>query len=117
MPVKFSNLTKMQTRKLNALRKSLGNMIADKAFREWLDQQPSADASADPTKEEIRKRLEKPMLAGDLKIGREGFIIRRGRGRLLVEDVKKPAKNSSPKRKAAGRRRRSKKKSDVQKDA
>lgn len=30
-------LTKGQLRKLNALRRSLGNEIADKAFGEWLD--------------------------------------------------------------------------------
>ena len=32
-------MTKGQVRKLNALRKSLGNQIADKAFKEWLKQQ------------------------------------------------------------------------------
>ena len=41
-----SGLTKGQRRKLNALRKSIGNEIAERAFLEWLSSQPSADAPA-----------------------------------------------------------------------
>jgi len=36
-------LTKGQLRKLNALRKSLGDVIAEKAFSEWLAQQAVAE--------------------------------------------------------------------------
>ena len=35
----LSTLTKGQTRKLNALRKSLGNEIADDAFAKWMKTQ------------------------------------------------------------------------------
>ena len=41
-----SSLTKGQARKLNALRKSLGEEIADRAFLEWLASQPAAAGSA-----------------------------------------------------------------------
>ncbi|MDD9991197.1 MAG: hypothetical protein OXP75_05325 [Rhodospirillales bacterium] len=37
-----SALTKGQRRKLNALRKSIGDEIAERAFLEWLSSQPAA---------------------------------------------------------------------------
>ena len=37
-----STLTKGQRRKLNALRKSIGDEIAERAFLEWLSDQPTA---------------------------------------------------------------------------
>ena len=39
MSLDLSTLTKGQTRKLNALRKSLGNEIADLAFAKWMKTQ------------------------------------------------------------------------------
>ena len=39
MSLDLSTLTKGQTRKLNALRKSLGNEIADDAFAKWMKTQ------------------------------------------------------------------------------
>ena len=96
MRINVKQLTKMQIRKLTALRKSLGNEIADNAFVQWLKSQPSG-TSGDPTKEQVRKLLEKDVLSGKLKIGRAGLIVRRGRGRLLVEDVVKPARRQTAK--------------------
>ena len=57
------SLTKGQIRKLNALRKSLGNKIADKAFMEWLKQQAkqAPAAKADP--------VEKKLLNGQKGVG------------------------------------------------
>ena len=40
MAINEKTLTKGQLRKLNALRKSLGDKIADRAFTQWLKAQP-----------------------------------------------------------------------------
>ncbi len=77
-------LTKGQIRKLNALRKSIGPAIADEAFSRWLDQRieaPEADANA----EVIRDALWGLIREGKLSIRRGGYIVRRGRGRVIVE--------------------------------
>ena len=42
MAINEKTLTKGQVRKLTALRKSLGNKIADKAFQEWKKGQSKA---------------------------------------------------------------------------
>ena len=62
--VNESNLSKGQLRKLNALRKSLGSEIANRAFSEWL----SANIEA-----------------GRLSVPRGGYMVRRGRGRVIIE--------------------------------
>ena len=77
-------LTKGQIRKLNALRKSIGPAIADEAFSRWLDERieaPEADANA----EVIRDALWGLIREGKLSIRRGGYIVRRGRGRVIVE--------------------------------
>ncbi len=77
-------LTKGQIRKLNALRKSIGRAIADEAFSRWLDQRieaPEADANA----EVIGDALWGLIREGKLSIRRGGYIVRRGRRRVIVE--------------------------------
>lgn len=79
-----ASLSKGQLRKLNALRKSLGTTIADEAFSKWLDQaveEPAADANA----EVIGDALWGLVQEGQLMIRRGGYIVRRGRGRVIVE--------------------------------
>ncbi len=79
-------LTKGEVRKLNALRKSLGGTIADKAFAQWLRQKVSAKASApvDQNAELIASALGPLAKAGKLRIGRGGYLVKRGRGRVIV---------------------------------
>ncbi len=80
------NLNKGHIRKLTALRKSLGKEIADKAFIAWLNQQPVEKAIAeDRNAKLIIKTLEPLVLANKLKIPRGGYLVRRGRGRIIVE--------------------------------
>ena len=79
-----SSLTKGQLRKLNALRKSLGPAIADEAFAKWLVQAvepPETDEDA----ERISDALWSLIQDGKLLIRRGGYIVRRGRGRVIVE--------------------------------
>ena len=79
-----SALTKGQLRKLNALRKSLGAAIADEAFAKWLQQ-----AVAEPEEDENAKVISDAFWGlieeGRLSIRRGGYLVRRGRGRVIVE--------------------------------
>ena len=73
-------------RKLTALRKSLGNEIADNAFAEWLASVPEAKPiSVDKNAEAIAELPNAPVLAKKIKIPRGGYLVRRGRGRVVVE--------------------------------
>lgn len=79
-----SALTKGQLRKLNALRKSVGNSIADEAFAKWLGQ--AADApDTDENAEIIADALWSLIQEGTLTIRRGGYLVRRGRKRVIVE--------------------------------
>ncbi len=80
-----SELTKGQARKLTALRKSLGDKIADKAFAEWLTSQPEAVEEVDKNAELIAEVLVDQINQGKLRIPRGGYLVRRGRGRVVVE--------------------------------
>ena len=77
-------LTKGQLRKLNALRKSLGPAIADEAFGKWLareNDEPESDRNAAIISETLWKMVQE----GSLSIRRGGYVVRRGRGRVIVE--------------------------------
>ena len=78
-------LTKGQLRKLTALRKSLGDKITDQAFATWLSARPSAPRGADRSAAKIAEALQPLIDSGDLRISRGGYIVRRGRGRVIVE--------------------------------
>ena len=79
-----SALTKGQLRKLIALRKSLGNAIADEAFAKWL-QQAVAEPEEDGNAQVIAEALWGLIQDGRLSIRRGGYVVRRGRGRVIVE--------------------------------
>ena len=78
-------LTKGQVRKLNALRKSLGTAIADEAFFKWLAQAANDEPEADENARVIADTLWGLIQNGKLMIRRGGYIVRRGRGRVIVE--------------------------------
>ncbi len=79
-------LTKGEVRKLNALRKSLGDKIADRAFTAWVRQKSRAKSSAptDRNAELIAGALEPLAKSGKLRISRGGYLVKRGRGRVIV---------------------------------
>ena len=80
------DLTKGQLRKLTALRKSLGKEIADDAFAAWLASTPEEKPiSVDKNAEAIAELLNPPVLAKKIKLPRGGYVVRRGRGRVIVE--------------------------------
>lgn len=84
-----SALTKGHLRKLNALRKSIGPEIAERAFAEWLNSQPTSDGvQTDPVAERIAETLWQLVEKENLTFPRGGYLVRRGRGRVVVEPAK-----------------------------
>jgi hypothetical protein len=84
-------LTKGELRKLNALRKSVGENIAEQAFKKWLKSRPTAGAAAprDRNAELITEALGNLVQSGGLRIPRGGYVVTRGRGRVIVTPGKK----------------------------
>ena len=81
-----SSLPKGQLRKLNALRKSVGNNIADRAFSEWLSLQATQKASPrDKHADLLAETVWNLVQSKKLMIRRGGYIVRRGRGRVIVK--------------------------------
>ena len=81
-------LTKGQRRKLNALRKSVGEEIGERAFAEWLASQGGARTKADANAVLIVDALWPMVQRGTLAIPRGGYRIRRVRGRIIVESAR-----------------------------
>ena len=85
-----STLTKGQRRKLIALRKSIGDEIAERAFLEWLSSQPAAaGAVPDENAMLVVDTLWPLVQQGTLAIPRGGYLLRRGRGRIICEPAKR----------------------------
>ena len=81
------SLTKGQLRKLTALRKSIGSEIGERAFAEWLSLQPAGEKT-DKSAELIVGALWPLVQQGRLAIPRGGYLVGRGRGRIIVEPAK-----------------------------
>ncbi len=81
-----SNLSRGQIRKLNALRKSLGDGIANRAFVEWLSTFGNGGGeTVDKNARAISEALQPLIETGELRIPRGGYFVRRGRGRVIIE--------------------------------
>jgi hypothetical protein len=83
--VNEGDLSKGELRKLNALRKSLGDEIAERAFAEWQENHGANGATADRNANTIVEALQPLIEDGKLRIPRGGYILRRGRGRVIIE--------------------------------
>ena len=81
-------LTKGQLRKLNALRKSVGEEVGERAFAAWLESQGVADEEADGNAALVVDTLWPLIEQGRLAIPRGGYLLRRGRGRIIVEPAR-----------------------------
>ena len=75
-------LTKGQIRTLNAGKKIFGERIGEKAFAEWLAEQAPTDKNAEIIADELQKLRESKR---GLNIPRGGYIVKSGRGRVIVE--------------------------------
>ena len=73
---------KGQIRKLNALRKSLGNEIADNAFTKWMKTQTKEDSiQIDPVAVKIEEALSSLVHDKLFRLGSKGYIIKRSKGK------------------------------------
>ena len=81
-------LTKMEIRKLEALRRSIGEELGTKAFLEWLRRKPTLASGplADRTAEAIAAAVEGLLASRAIdRLPRGGYLVKRGRGRVIVE--------------------------------
>ena len=82
MRINENTLTKGQTRKINALRKSLGNEIADNAFAKWMKTQSKENSvQIDPVAEKIKVALSSLVHDNAFRLGSKGYIIKRSKGK------------------------------------
>ena len=95
MAINEATLTKGQIRKLNALRKSIGDALADEAFSKWLKREKSKKpkSKADPVAIKIAELL-KPLSKGkSLNLGQYGYVVKRARGKgakgIIVSRIEK----------------------------
>ena len=73
---------------VNALRKSVGEEVGERAFAAWLASQGAADEEADGNAALVVDTLWPLIEQGRLAIPRGGYLLRRGRGRIIVEPAR-----------------------------
>jgi len=89
----MAELTKGLVRKLNALKKSIGDELGQKAFNEWLKAQPTkAGAENDPVADKIVAALSKLEKDPEFNLGRKGYTVMRAKGKgasglRMVENI------------------------------
>ena len=82
MSIDQSTLTKGQIRKLNALRKSVGNDIADVAFSKWMTTQSKKPKEIrDPVADALVAALSNLTSNKSFKLGNKGYVVRRAKGK------------------------------------
>ena len=83
MKIDETTLTKGQVRKLNALRKSVGDALGEEVFGKWLAQQQKASTTgrADPVAEKIQQALAGLAEDRSVTLGNYGYTVRRARGK------------------------------------
>ncbi len=71
---------------MHALRKSVGEDIGDKAFMDWLRQKPAEKMTPEDKNAALIADTLIPLIEKNkLRIPRGGYLVRRGRGRVVVE--------------------------------
>ena len=82
MPIDQSTLTKGQVRKLNALRKSVGDDIADNAFSKWMKTQSKTPKEVhDPVADAMIAALSNLTSDKSIKLGTKGYVVKRSKGK------------------------------------
>ena len=81
MSIDQSTLTKGQVRKLNALRKSVGDDIAENAFGKWMKSQSKTPKEVrDPVADALVAALSNLADDRSFKLGNKGYVVRRTKG-------------------------------------
>ncbi len=81
MAIDETKLTKGQMRKLNALRKSVGNELGEDVFNKWLSNQAATKPKPDPIAEKIASALSGLENDSKFRLGNYGYTVRRARGK------------------------------------
>jgi hypothetical protein len=83
MAINESNLSKGHLRKLTALRKSIGDKLADDVFAKWLSEQAKTKPAetVDPVAEKIRAALKSLENDKSVKLGNKGYVVKRAKGK------------------------------------
>jgi hypothetical protein len=82
MAINQSTLTKGQIRKLNALRKSVGDDIAENAFGKWMKTQSKTPKEVtDPVADALVAALSRLKSDKSFKLGNKGYVVRRAKGK------------------------------------
>ena len=84
-PIDEATLTKGHRRKLNALRKSVGDAIGEQAFADWLAAQSSRKEGRDENAALVVDALWPLVQQDTFAIPPGGYLIRRGLGRIIAE--------------------------------
>jgi hypothetical protein len=82
MPIDHSTLTKGQVRKLNALRKSIGDDIAEDAFSKWMKSQVKTPKDVrDPVADALVAALDQFKDDKTFRLGTKGYVVKRSKGK------------------------------------
>ena len=82
MTINQSTLTKGQIRKLNALRKSVGDDIAENAFGKWMKTQIKTPKEVtDPVADALVAALSRLKSDKSFKLGNKGYVVKRSKGK------------------------------------
>ena len=82
MIIDHSTLTKGQVRKLNALRKSVGDDIAEDAFAKWMTAQSQTPKDVrDPVSDALVTALDQFKDDKTFRLGAKGYVVRRAKGK------------------------------------
>ena len=83
MAIDETGLTKGQVRKLNALRKSVGDDLAEEVFAKWLEREPDSQAKSkpDPVAMKIVEALAGFVHDPKFNLGNYGYTLRRAKGK------------------------------------
>ena len=94
MTINEKDLTKGQIRKLNALRKSIGDKLANEVFAKWLKEQAKKHSSGQPdlVADLILNALSPLEKDRSIRLGNRGYSIHRARGKgakgFVVKKIK-----------------------------
>ena len=83
MAIDETGLTKGLVRKLTALRKSVGDKLAEEVFTKWLERQAASQAKdkPDPVAMKIVETLAGLEKAPKFNLGNHGYTLRRAKGK------------------------------------
>lgn len=83
MTIEERTLTKGQVRKLNALRKSIGDDLGEQAFAKWLKRQSFSKKkeTVDPVAKAVERKLSQLVNDKSVRLGNLGYTIRRAKGK------------------------------------